>query len=81
MAQLVIRNLNEEIKQRLKRQAITHGTSMEAEAREILAKALQDEKHSSFDLGSRIAARFVGVGLDESLPELHGESIIPADFK
>lgn len=33
----------------------------------------QIEKPISVGLGTRIAAKFVGVGLDVSLPELHSE--------
>ena len=81
MAQLVIRNLNDDIKQRLKQRAILQGTSMEAEARLILTNALKDKKRSSVDLGSRIAARFVGIGLDKPLPELHDQIISPIEFE
>ncbi|MCP4285623.1 MAG: toxin-antitoxin system, partial [Gammaproteobacteria bacterium] len=37
MAQVVVRNLDEEIKKRLKQRADEHGISMEAEIRLILA--------------------------------------------
>jgi plasmid stability protein len=80
MAQLVIRNVNEEIKQRLKRRALLHGTSMEAEARLILRNALTDEQHQSVALGSKIAARFADIGLDESITEIH-QQISPAAYK
>ena len=40
---LTIRNLDEEVKQRLRLRAASHRTSMEAEAREILRKALDDD--------------------------------------
>ncbi len=40
MAQLVIRNLPEQTKARLRRRAARHGHSMEAEARNILKAAL-----------------------------------------
>lgn len=81
MAQLVIRNLGEDIKQHLKQQALAHGLSMEAEARLILTNALKNKQPASLDLGSRMVARFVNAGLDEPLPELHGEQILPVDFK
>jgi len=80
MAQLVIRNLNEEIKQRLKRRALLHGISMEAEARLILRNALKEEKHNSVALGSIISARFADIGLDEPITEIH-QQISPAAFK
>ena len=37
---LTIRNLEEPVKQKLRMQAASHGRSMEAEAREILTKAV-----------------------------------------
>lgn len=80
MAQLVIRNLNEEIKQRLKQRALLHGSSMEAEARQILRNALKDEKHHTVALGSKIAARFADIGLDEPISEIH-QQISPAALK
>lgn len=38
---LTIRNLEEPVKQKLRMQAASHGQSMEAEAREILTRAMQ----------------------------------------
>lgn len=40
MAQLLVRNLDEELVRRLKMRAARHGRSMEAEHREILQQAL-----------------------------------------
>ena len=40
MAQLIVRNLDDEIVKRLKRRAVESGRSMEAEHREILRAAL-----------------------------------------
>lgn len=76
MAQILVRDLEDDIKERLQRRAIRHGHSMEAEARDILRDALKDD-HALAPLGTRIAARFAGVGLrdDEEPPELHGYSI------
>lgn len=37
MAQLLVREVPEEVKERLKRRAIKHGRSLEAEVRDILA--------------------------------------------
>ena len=39
MASLTIRNLDEQVKRRLRRQAADHGRSLEAEARDILSRA------------------------------------------
>ncbi len=80
MAQVVIRNLDDDVKQSLTRRASLHGHSMEAEARLILANALKEKKCSSLGLGSKIAKRFAKAGFDEPLPELRGHAISPMDL-
>lgn len=80
MAQFTVRNLEEDVKQRLKKRAIRHGTSLEDEVRQILRNAVKDEGRAKAGLGSRISARFAADGLPSELPELHGESARPADF-
>jgi plasmid stability protein len=50
---LHVRNLDDELIARLKRRAVRHGRSTEAEHREILRQALAGEVESSFD---RLAA-------------------------
>jgi antitoxin FitA len=79
MAQFVVRHLEDEVKEQLKRRAARHGRSMEEEARDILRNALKDEGSPLPQLGSRIAARFARHGLAEDLPELHGQVARPAD--
>lgn len=48
MASITIRNLDDSVKKRLRRQAVEHGRSLEAEARDILTRSsagtLQSEK-------------------------------------
>jgi antitoxin FitA len=80
LAQFVVRHLEDEVKERLKRRATRHGRSMEEEARDILRNALKDEGSPLLQLGSRIAARFARHGLTEDLPELHGQAARPADL-
>ncbi len=81
MAQLVVRHLEDEVKQQLKRRAARHGRSMEEEAREILRNALKDKGVPLPQLGSRIATRFARHGLTQDLPELHGHVARPVDFE
>ena len=81
MAQLLVRNLDDEVKARLQRRARRHGRSTEEEVREILRNAVRDESEARKPLGSRIRARFAEIGLDEELPELRGEVARPATFK
>ena len=80
MAQFVVRQLEEDLKERLKRRAARNGRSMEAEIREILRNAASEKISPTSNLGSRIAARFGGTGLDVDLPELRGLKPRAADF-
>ena len=80
MAQLVVRNLEDDVKARLKRRARRHGRSTEEEVRDILRNAVKDEGGAREPLGSRLAARFAGIGLKEELTELRGETVRPAVF-
>ena len=43
MAQLIVRNLDEDLVQRLKRRAAAHGRSAEEEHRQLLRQALRPE--------------------------------------
>jgi antitoxin FitA len=80
VAQVIVRQLEEEVKVRLQRRAERHGRSMEAEVREILRNAAKEETQPSTGLGSRIAARFRRLGLRADLPELRGHDSRPAEF-
>jgi len=80
MAQVVVRKLDETVKKRLKRRAAKRGHSMEAEIRDILTDAVREETHKE-GLGTLIARRFAGKGLDFEIPELHGQEARPAKFR
>jgi plasmid stability protein len=80
VAQIVVRNLEEEVKQRLKDRAAEHGRSAEEEAREILRSALLVEAEPAPPLGTRLLARFADAGLDEPIPELRGTPARPAEL-
>ena len=83
MGQFTVRNIEDDVKLRLKLRAARHGTSMEAEVRQILRNAVKDEAPAAGSgLGSRIAARFAGLGqgLDQPLPELKGQAPRAAEF-
>ena len=80
VAQFVVRNLEDDVKARLKHRAEMHGLSMEAEIREILRNAAREVNQPLPNLGSRIAARFKKVGLTSELPELRGQPVRPADL-
>ena len=81
MAQLVVRNLENDVKARLRRRAERHGRSMEEEVRDILRDAVKDEDGVPVPLGTRLAQRFAGIGLEADIPELRGEPPQPAVFE
>lgn len=81
MAQLLVRNLENQLKDRLQLRAKKHGRSMEEEARDILRNALRVEDASSPGLGTEISALFRGHGLQEEIPELRGHAVLPANFE
>jgi len=81
MAQLIVRQLDDDVKEKLQRRARRHGRSTEEEIREILRNAVRREGGIPAPMGSRIAARFRRVGLDKEIPELRGESARPAVFE
>jgi plasmid stability protein len=81
MAQLVVRNLEDDVKAKLQRRAKRHGRSTEEEVRDILRNAVKAEEAPKAGLGSRIAARFEGLGLTERIPEVRGYPARPAKFK
>jgi len=80
MAQFIVRDLEDDVKARLKRRAAQHGRSMEEEVRLILRDAVKEHNRHLAKLGSRIAARFAKAGLTTDLPELRGELPRSAEF-
>ncbi|MDP9120514.1 MAG: Arc family DNA-binding protein [Acidobacteriota bacterium] len=77
----MVRRLDDDVKLKLQRRARRHGRSMEDEVREILGNAVRDEDSVRGPLGSRLAARFSGLGLREDIPELRDQPARPADFE
>jgi plasmid stability protein len=73
MGQFIVRNLEDDVKARLKRRAAQHKRSMEDEVRHILRDAVKTQNRHVAKLGSRIAARFAKAGLTTDLPELRGQ--------
>ena len=80
MAQVVVRNIEDDVKARLKQRATQHGWSMEEEVRQILRRAVAEPAQLPVKLGSQMAARFAGVGLSGELPQLHGQTAVPMGF-
>lgn len=74
MAQLVVRNIDDEVKRRLKARAEARGHSMEEEVRQILRDATLAPSRQESGLGMRIARMFEDIGLREGeLTALPGE--------
>ena len=79
MASLTIRNLDEAVKQGLRRRAAERGVSMEEEARAVL-RAAALAPAGPRDLGAAIQARFAplgGVELGDRIPPREHGRIIP----
>lgn len=69
MATMTIRNIDDQLKARLRVQAARHGRSMEDEARDILRVALSVEPERGASLVEAIRARVVPLGgIDLELP-------------
>ena len=81
MAQILIRQIDDDTKSRLERLARRHGRSTEEEVREILRNAVREVDEPPARLGSRIAARFRGMGLKQEIAELRGQPVRPAKFE
>jgi antitoxin FitA len=62
MSSILVRQLDDATKARLRLRAAQHGRSMEAEAREILKTTLTRPPRARKSLGDRIHARFAALG-------------------
>ncbi len=63
MAALTIRNIDDEVKNRLRLQAAQHGCSMEQEVREILSRAVLPKRNQPA-FAQRIQKHFAALELD-----------------
>ena len=77
MASLTIRNLDDDLKARLRMEAAQHGNSMEEEVRSILRRALMQP--SPKGLGTRIHQRFSAAGGVDLAPPERPDPPRPAD--
>ncbi len=80
MAQVIVRNIEDDVKAGLKLRASQHGWSMEEEVRQILRRAVSEKSEARSKLGTLIAARFSDAYISQPLPELHGQPIDPMVF-
>jgi plasmid stability protein len=75
MAELLIRHLEDDVKAKLQRRARRHSRSTEEESAKSSAMRSGMKGGTREPLGSRIAARFAGLGLKEDIPELRREKL------
>ena len=80
MAQLIVRNLEDDVKAKLQQRARQHGRSTEEEVREILRNAVHYEPQKTEPLGKRLRTLFGDIGLDEDILEWRGQPAKPAAF-
>lgn len=83
MAQLVVRQLENEVKEKLRRRARRHGRSVEEEVREILRDATKRDAQGVRRLGTEISRLFHRAGLKpgEEIGELRKIDIQSPDFE
>jgi plasmid stability protein len=84
MATLTIRNLDDELKSRLRIRAARHDHSMEEEARSILRSALSESENlaESTGIGTRIRNRLKDVGgVELDLPRRTEKPRVPENLE
>ena len=69
MASITIRNLDPDVKERLRVRAARAGWSMEEEARVVLRAAVADPDVAPSQLADSIGRRFKGLGVELQLPD------------
>jgi plasmid stability protein len=80
MTQLLVDEIDDDVLEELQKRALSHGRSTKEEVREILRNAVRTEDNARPGLGTRLANRFRGIGLEQEIPELRGCPAEPADF-
>jgi len=83
MSELIIGNLEDDLRARLEMLARDHGRSVAEEVREILRVAIAPPLGDNpiEGLGTRIARRFAGIGLQQDIPEWRGHLAEPIKFE
>jgi len=81
MAQFTVRNLEDDIHQKLRLMAQSQGQSLEEFVREMLRQVALKRAAAPNNLGTTIAQRFAQIGLKEPIEELRGRPISPLDFE
>jgi antitoxin FitA len=79
MSMLTVRDLDPEVKEKLRLRAARHGRSMAAEARLILAAAVEG-RDEPVDLVSSIRGHFAGTRIELELPDRSSAPQRPVPF-
>lgn len=72
MAQLIVRNLEDDVRDKLRDRAQTHGHSMEEEVRDILRAAVLEARATPIRLGTWCREQFTAEA---------GEAVEPVEFE
>ena len=72
MAQLIVRNLEDAVKRRLRAQARRHGRSMEEEVRVIIREAVRHKPRRKEGLGTQLTKLFADVPKEFKIMEMRG---------
>ena len=81
VGQLIVRNIENGVKAKLRRRARRPGRSMEEEVRDILRNVANEDEEPAGKLGSEIAGLFQKLGLSTDILELRGHETKPASFE
>jgi antitoxin FitA len=77
MGQILVRNIDDAVKDKLRALARKHGHSVEEEVHNLIRNAVKDQAAESKGLGTEIAERFRGLELDRPIPKLKVKLRIP----
>lgn len=80
MARFTVRNLEDDIHQKLRDIAQSRGLSFEEFVRELLRKVALERAAAPTKLGTKIARRFSKIGLKEPIKELRGQLAVPPEL-
>lgn len=82
MAQILVRNLDDDVHHKLRAMAERHGESLEAFVRDLLRRAVYEQSREDKPLGTALAERFAACGLQdgETIPEYKGEAVRIVEF-
>lgn len=80
MAQIIVRNLDDDVRDKLRQLALKQGRSMENMIREVLRNVALAASEPQEGLGTRLERRFSKYRLDEELPSLPRQVLEPPSF-